>query len=148
MSAPHIYALTTDVTSWHPDLKLHSLLQEGKGASSTAVTDPQVLHCLAEYLLDHEPGSAHALQQTCRAAASAVQQAVSTLSVVAQHVDIVHAVHTFSGLSQLKCTQCALTCQVCVLLPLSSREGYPFSVWCLDEAINQGDCIVCFAVYF
>eukprot|EP00892_Ulva_mutabilis_P000653 jgi/Ulvmu1/10589/UM065_0043.1 len=87
------------------------LMGEGRDASSRVLTDPQVLHCLAEYLLRNDPVSAHSLHQTCRAAASAVQQAVSSLSVVAQHVDVVHAVHTFSALSHLRCTQCALTCQ-------------------------------------
>lgn len=110
------------------------VLQEGKAIFPTAVTDPRVLHCLAEHLLIHEPKSAHALHLTCRAAASAVQQAVSKLSVVGQPVDIVHAVEAFSGLTQLRCTQCALTCQVCLfhLLPI------PPSGLAVQQAVTGG----------
>lgn len=131
--------MTARFTSRSPEKEAHEhsealRLQEGRSMTSTAFTDPQVLHCLADYLLHHEPASAHALHQTCRAAASAVQQAVSALSVVAQHVDIVHSVHTFSGLSQLKCTQCSLTCQVCVLLP----RNVP--ICCRLALPGQGEC--------
>lgn len=90
-------------------------VQEGRGASPAAVADPRVLHCLAEHLLRHDPKSAQALHLTCRAAANAVQQAVSKLAVSSQHVDIVHTVQAFCGLTQLKCTQCAIASQVSLL---------------------------------
>jgi hypothetical protein len=88
-------------------------VQQNKDRPALNVTNPEVLDCLAAYLMEKDPGTAHALHSTCRAAAAAVQNAMTSLSVVGRHADLAHTALAFPGLSSLKYTQCAVVVQVC-----------------------------------
>ena len=67
---------------------------------------------MAAHLVKHDAQTAHALHCTCRAAAAAVQDAMTSLSVTGRHADLAHTALAFPGLSDLKYTQCAVLVEV------------------------------------
>jgi hypothetical protein len=87
-------------------------MQRNRDRPALTVTDPEALDCLAPYLVNNEPGIAHALHCTCRAAAAAVQDAMTSISVQGRHAELVHTALVFPGLTSLKYTQCAVLDEV------------------------------------
>lgn len=91
-------------------------LQHNRDKPALTLTTPEVLECLATHLIKHDPTTAHALHCTSRAAAAAVQDAMTSLSVTGRHADLAHTALAFPGLSNLKYTQCAVLVEVCTCM--------------------------------
>jgi hypothetical protein len=87
-------------------------MQHNRDRPTLTVTDPEVLDCLAAYLVKNEPEIAQALHCTCRAAAAAVQDATTSISVRGRHADLAHTALAFPGLTSLKYTQCVVLVEV------------------------------------
>jgi hypothetical protein len=88
------------------------LMQHDQERPALTVTDTGVLDCLAAYVVKNEPEIAQALHCTCRAAAAAVQDAMTSISVRGRHADLAHTAFAFPGLTSLKYTQCAVLVEV------------------------------------
>lgn len=92
--------------------RTHGVVQHNQHRPALTVTNPEVLDCLAAHLVQQDAHTAHALHGTCRAAAAAVQDAMTSLSVTGRHADLAHTALAFPGLSDLKYTQCAVLVEV------------------------------------
>lgn len=88
-------------------------MQAQRRRAPSEVTNPQVLDCLAVYLLTHCPHEARALHLTCRAAAFAIRAAVQAFNLRGKAVDLAAVHHNFAALTQIELRQCCVDSSVC-----------------------------------
>ena len=112
LCAPHVLRAFDCLSGTKARSPLAWRLQGERQTATSCLMHPCVLNALAAHLLQHAPTAAAALHLTCRAAAAAVKDATTSLTIRSKRVDFMAMSHNFRALEVARLSQCDVACDV------------------------------------